>query len=434
MASPTTIQEGQGLAQIFQGNMAADVYAYQQQLRAQQEAERKKKADLAAKELSGQFEALSKKNIFETRDTDAFRGKIDDIRTKYAGKWEELYKGDTPLRRDLEKDMLDVSLWADQSAASKKELQGIWKDAFQDNADKYTDAQRATIENLMTTPGAFEVPYKQLIPFENIDIETHFMENAAKPAYEEAAKRFSTDNSWKGLQNYGSIQQTKLPEETVEEYWSHWLSDPKLQNALYHRYGAEAEAAGMELNEYVKKNTPYYDRLKVDKKKTVSGLIKDSGDDKAFNPGLISTISRDTKSIIPGSVLGEAEQSFPYIPKSPVSNAPFYPVNFPVTIQTGSGGIDWSTGQPMPKDWVGSGTVAGFAVVPVKNNKISKEGTNQVVSIVKDSQGNAIAVPVEQVINQGKSKGYDVENIVNGLLQSSGSNNSQFKGVPKGGF
>src|SRR5688572_18284420 len=140
--APTSYQQGQGLAQVFQGNMAADVYALQQQLRSEQEAQRKKQADLAAKELSGQFDVLNKKNIFETRDTDEFRNKVSAVRDKYAGRWEELYRGDTPLRRDLEKDLMDVSLWADQSASTKKELQGIWKDAFQDNVDKYTDVQR----------------------------------------------------------------------------------------------------------------------------------------------------------------------------------------------------------------------------------------------------------------------------------------------------
>ncbi len=398
MAAPTTIQEGQGLAQIFQGNMAADVYAYQQQLRAQQDAERAKKADLAAKELSGQFEALNKKNIFETRDTDEFRSKIDQVRNKYSGKWEELYKGDTPLRRDLEKDLLDVSLWADQSASSKKELQGIWKDAFQDNADKYTDQQRAKIEELMVTPGAFKVPYKELIPFENIDLEKAFMDLSYKPAAQEAADRFTSDNSWRGLQNYGSIKQTKLPEESVESHWAQFINDPKVQNALYHKYGAEAEAAGMDLIEYVKQNTPYYDRLKINKKQTASGLIKDSGEDKVFDPNNFSDINRATE----------------YMPDL---KGKIYNINYPVTIQTGNLAFDWSNGERMPKGWAGTGSVVGLTMVPIKNNAIDQSGTKRPYAIVSDEKGNAIVIPAEQVISQGKAKGYDMDNIINGVVQ-----------------
>ena len=397
--TPTSFQQGQGLAQVFQGNMAADVYMYQQQLKDQQAAERRKKADLAAKELSGQFEALNKKNIFETRDTDEFHGKINEIQNKYNGRWEELYKGDTPLRRDLEKDLLDVSLWADQSAATKKELQDIWKDAFQANADKYTAEQRDRIEDLMTTPGVFEIPYKELVPFENIDLEKTFLDLAYKPASTEAADRFSSDKSWRGLESFGSVRQTKLPEESVEAHWNTFMSDPKVQNALHHRYGKDAEAAGMELNEYVKANTPYYDRLKIDKQKTESGLINQDGGGKEFNPGAITTLDKSNIAI----PVPEGNSKKVAVGKQ---NSYFYPINFPVSIPS-NGAVEIATGELMQTDLLLNGTLSGLV----------KEG-KEVKAMVRTADGYDVVVPFEYVYNQGRQKGFDMDNIYNGFVQS----------------
>lgn len=414
--TPTSYQQGQGLAQIFQGNMAADVYMYQQQLRQQQEAERRKKADLAAKELSGKFDALNKKAIFETRDTDAFRNMIKtNIQDKYAGRWEELYKGDTPLRADLEKDLLDVSLWADQSAATKKELQGIWKDAFQDNADKYTAEQRNVIENLMTTPGTFNIPYKELIPFENVDLETTFKKLAYEPAAKEAADRFTTDKGWRGLESYGSLSQTKLPDESVESHWTTFISDPKVQNALYHRYGKEAEAAGMELNEYVKTNTPYYDRLKIDKKKTNYGLVKDGGDDKSFNAGSITQLNKMPLAIPTG------DDKSKRIATSKQGSL-FYPLNYSVSVPSNNG-IDISTGEKLESDLLLNGTMTGLV----------KEG-NEVRALVRTGDGYDISVPFEHVYNQGRQRGYDMDNIYNGFVQSAQGGNKYVPGYQEGGY
>lgn len=422
MATPTSTGQGQGLAQVFTGTRAADVFAYQRQLEEQRALQRAKEAEKAQQELSGKYDDLYKAELFETRDADWYYGQVQAIKDKYAGNMEALAKNNNPaLTRQFQDDILKLRLKAKQSKAVKDEMREIRKDMFIDHPDLYPEEEKQRFEAFISKENAGVMETPKFKRKSGIDIDKYFTEKLYTPTAKMAADMFTRDGYYEqelpsGKKVFVNSKNTTVPKEVAEEQWSLGLTDPNFILAINERFGDEAQATGQDPIKLA--HDFYVPRLMI--KKSDLSASSSGGDDgslKAFDPGSITTLNTGKQFKAVKSPNPEDKLLVGGIDYT-IKDAPFYPVNYPVTIQTGSGAIDWTNNKPMEKDLLLSGTVAGYTVIPTKNDRIDKKGNTGVHAIVRTSDGYDVVVPVEQVANQGKQKGYDVENIVNGLYQS----------------
>lgn len=444
MAAPTSQQLGQGMAQVFTGTRAADVFAYQQQLEAQRAQKRALEAKKAQDELSGKFDELYKADLFETRDSDWYYGQVQNIKDKYAGNMEALAKNNNPaLTRQFQDDILQLRLNAKQSKEIKDQLKDIRKDMFIDHPNLYSEEDKQKFEYYISKDNAGNMELPEFRRKSGIDLDTEFTNQAYKPAAAMVADMKTRDGYYEqtlpsGKKVFVNSKTGILPKEAAEDFWALFLTKPENILAINERFGDEAKATGKDPIQMA--HDFYVPRLMINKQDLqAAGSSDGEGDNKSFDPNMITNFSRpQSKTQFEIDDQGKPKAEGPLFPKvtaSSVKNAPFYPINYSVTVQTGGGAIDWESGEPVDPNKVLSGTVSGYTVIPTKGNRIDKSGSQQVHALIRTSDGYDVAVPVEQVYNQGKQKGFDVENIVNGLYQMSIQQpESQFKGVPKGGF
>lgn len=430
MATPTSTGQGQGLAQVFTGTRAADVFAYQKQLEEQRALQRAKEAEKAQQELSGKYDDLYKAELFETRDADWYYGQVQAIKDKYAGNMEALAKNNNPaLTRQFQDDILKLRLNAKQSKAVKDELKKYREEMYTGpNAHLYPESEKEKFEKFISkeSAGKMEVPvFKRL---SGIDLDTEFTKQAYTPAAKMAVDMKTKDGYYEqelpsGKKIFVNSKSTTLPKEAAEEFWSLFLTKPENIIAINERFGDEAKATGKDPIQMA--HDFYVPRLMINKKDLqASSSGGDEGGPKSFDPSYITALSKAPviggKHTFIDPSTGKERTGDIFMKKfsDEVKDAPFYPINYPVTVPTASGAIDWREGKQVDPNLLLSGTVSGYTVIPTKNNKISKSGPKSVYALVRTTDGYDIAVPVEQVANQGKQKGYDVENIVNGLYQS----------------
>lgn len=423
MANPTSTGLGQGLAQVFTGTRAADIFAYQQQLEQQRAIQRAKEAQKAQQELSGKYDDLYKADLFETRDSDWYYGQVQAIKDKYAGNMEALAKNTNPaLTRQFQDDILKLRLAAKQSKAVKDQLKEVRQDMFTGpNSSLYPEEEKQKFESFISKENAGNMEVPTFKRKSGIDIDKYFTEKIYTPTAKMAADMFTRDGYFEqelpsGKKVFVNSKNTAIPKEVAEEQWNLGLTDPNFILAINERFGDEAEAKGVDPIQLA--HDFYVPRLMIKKSDLSASSSGDGeGDNKSFDPSYITTFNREqSKSSIDASK-GEGEL-FPKVTASSVKDAPFYPINYPVTVQTSDGAIDWQSGAPLKQNAILSGTVAGYTVIPTKNNRIDKNGSQGVHAVIRTTDGYDVVVPVEQVANQGKQKGYDVENIVNGLYQS----------------
>jgi hypothetical protein len=412
MATPTSTGIGQGAAQVFTGTRAADIFAMQAQLEEQRRLKRAADAAKAQQELSGKYDDLYKAELFETRDTDWYYNQVQTIKDKYAGNMEDLAKGKNPaLTRQFQDDILDLRLKAKQSKAVKDQLKDVRKDMFIDHPELYSEEEKQKFETFVAkdNAGLMEVP--RFTRKSGIDLDKAFTEQAYTPTAKMAADMFTRDGYYEqtlpsGKKIFVDSKSTTIPKEVAEEQWGLFLTKPENILAINERFGDEAEAKGVDPVQLA--HDFYVPRLMINKRDMSSRNVADDsgGEGKSFEPGLLT---KTTLTNLPWKKAAFQE-----------NETDFYPINFPVTVQTGSGAFDYGTGVKMPTNEAYSGSVVGIVSVPKNGSKIP-------YAIVKDAQGTAVAVPAEQVYGQGKQKGYDMDNIINGVVQQSAPAKKQIR-------
>lgn len=157
MAAETASGLGQGAAQIFNPSASANLFVAQQDsLRKERELKRQaeqKRKDAIQQELSGQFDDLYKSKLFETRDSEYFYGKVNELEKKWAGKGEKLWN-DPQLQTQFGQEVGALRMTAQKSAAVKEELKAIRTKMYDsDKIDQFTDEQRGYFEKVYSTPG-----------------------------------------------------------------------------------------------------------------------------------------------------------------------------------------------------------------------------------------------------------------------------------------
>jgi hypothetical protein len=420
MATPTSTGINQGAAQVFTGTRAADIFAMQAQLGEQRRLKRAADAAKAQQELSGKYDDLYKSELFETRDTDWYYGQVQEIKDRYAGQMEAIAKNKNPaIARKFQDDILNLRLKAKQSKAVKDQLKDVRKDMFIDHPELYSEEEKQKFETFVAKDNAGSMEVPRFTRKSGIDIDKYFTDKIYTPTAKMAADIFTKDGYYEqtlpsGKKIFVDTKNTTIPKEIAEEQWQLGLTDPAFLTAINERFGYEAEAKGVDPIQLA--HDYYVPRLLINKRDMSSRNVADEsgGDGKGFEPGLLT---KTTLTKLPWTK--EAHTSD--------DKTDFYPINFPVTVQTGSGAFDYGTGVKMPTNEAYSGSVVGIVSVPKDGNKIP-------YAIVKDAQGTAVAVPAEQVYGQGKQKGYDMDNIINGVVQSSQPTGKYTPGYQEGGY
>lgn len=399
MAARSSRAQGQGFAQVLPDrNMALDVYAQQAQIR---EADRQRRAAEAAKahqELSGKFDDLYKAEIFEARDTDAFLNQVSNIKDKWTGNWEKLYKGTDPeAMREFNDDILQLKVWAAGSKQTKEDLKTI-KEDMRKRPDLYSKEQVDELNNFISrdNAGVFQVPWDKFRPKSDIDLDKVFEEKALKPAMEQAHNMFSKPVYYENGKTYYTGNMEKLPEEEADKYWELLLTEPDVVLAINERFKDSEDPIATA-------KSFYYPRLLINKRSGSYGQLRTGDGAGGFDPGSV------TKVKVPVFKSGDAPLSYGE------QEVDQYPINYPATVLGDADLFDARTYQKMPNyGGTVSGQVTSFVSVPTENG-------NKVYAVIRAKEGD-IATPVENVAPQGIKKGYDVENIVNGLLKPKWTN------------
>ena len=144
MAAPTSKGQGHGLAQVLNTGNAVNAYVGEQQRKNAEADYERKKMDATIDELKGRFDEVLKTDIFYNRDREAFMDKYNSLRNQFNGKWEQVYRGNTPEARQYNDALLELYTLAGKSKEDKKYAKEMYDDLTNpEKEDWYSDEARS---------------------------------------------------------------------------------------------------------------------------------------------------------------------------------------------------------------------------------------------------------------------------------------------------
>ena len=243
MAAPSSIGQGQGLAQVLNPSFAGKAFMAQQAQQADADAKKAAQIERSRAEIQGKLKDLSGAKLWATRDGDSFRKQYQDAMNKYSGKWDLVAKGNTPESEQFNQDFLDLGLVAQKSVESKANAEQWEKELFGEGADKYTDEDRALYNQWVAAPMNFEQP-KFLADF-GIDPTKVYKEKAGDVYQEHAMRNYSSGGGFTDEKGY-TYKNIKGDPKVLEGLESSLKTDAKFVSTVTKRFGKEAEAAGFD--------------------------------------------------------------------------------------------------------------------------------------------------------------------------------------------
>lgn len=226
---PSSKGQGQGFAQVFAPTRTADYYiAKKEEEKAEakeKKAEAKEKQERQRRiedELKGRLDKALQADIFFTRDKDAFSKKWSELRGQFDGKWEQVYKGDTPEARAYNDAIMELYATANQSKEVKDWV--IKKQSeMEKNPQLYTEEDWDALNNLKNTPLNFNVP--NIIEDVPYDWQKNFNQNVVDPLRTKALNRKKSGTYEEGDQRISYESFSVSPEERKNQLSSWWLND-----------------------------------------------------------------------------------------------------------------------------------------------------------------------------------------------------------------
>lgn len=406
MKAPLSKGIGSGLAQVIDMSGVANAYAQGQVVRAQQEVEAQRKAQKKIDELRGRMDDVLKTDIFYSRDKDELLNRYNQLRSKYEGRWEKVYHGNTPEAREYNNDVFDLYTFAGKSKEDKLYAKELLNDMTA-HPEKYDDEDKKMYVDFINNPNSDR---PTIIGAEPVDIEKAIQENVVAPLKTLAVDR-KKSVSWDNPTSGGSSTKIQVTEdERNAQLKRYWDSDPQFQ-----RYFAKVNKQKiMEgADPYQLYVQTYYPSTEINIT-DVDSRVKDqsgSGDVEAFNPSNI--IDNYEYKRAGDKVYGGKT----YQTKAVKSNAP-------MTVNTFS-----VEGKPVRGAEAGEITYSYPTAVYVDKNGVPlpKGKTSDRKEVMVFGEGwvgdnrTTIVRPFEEVKDAFKEKGYDVDAIEQNLLGSSKS-------------